>query len=287
MRLGVKAAPGDAGRMVQLEGAGFLETVLMGEHLEDEAYQATREAFGPFDVGVVHAPFTVPGGKEVDVADPDASHREKSLRMWRASCRLARDLDARWVVLHPGGIAPAGLEGTADEGKARAKALERTREALAVLAREEGHDRLLVENMPAHYHRANGQTDLMLTGLGVMDYLGWKDHVAGLCLDTAHAVLTPGRSTTLEVFVRRLQEEIRHVHLADAAPPDQEGLQLGEGIVPWGLLARWLFVPAVEEGRALSAVPEVRGGHEKDGAGFQKALDFTRDRLVATKGPRG
>jgi sugar phosphate isomerase/epimerase len=161
-------------------------------------------------------------------------------------------------------------------GEARALALERTREALAVLAKEGGQQMLLVENIPAHYHRADGTTGVMLTGQGVMDHLGWRDHVAGLCLDTAHAFLTPGGATTLQMYVRRLAKNIRHVHLADAAPPDHEGLPLGEGQIDWDFLASRLLADRPQ----ITAVPEVKGGHERDGAGFQEALADARRLMI-------
>lgn len=272
MRLGVKAAPSDANEMARLEGAQFLETVLNGRDLQED-YRATRSAFKDHAVLVVHVPFTVPDGAEVDVADPDAKHREASLDMWRASCRLARELDARWVVLHPGGIVPKEVKTGPEGAKMRADALDRTTEALSALGDENGADLVLVENMPAHYHRASGRTHDALTGQGLMDFLGWRDHVAGICLDTSHAVLTPGGATTLETFLRRAGGEIKHVHLGDAVPPKREGVALGEGVIPWDRVRSLLNDRAAAE---VSAVPEVHGGHENGGAGFREALRFAR-----------
>lgn len=270
--VGVKAAPSDAHVMARLEGAGFLETVLSGRDLQED-YRATRAAFKDHDVLVVHAPFTVPNGAEVDVADPDAKHREASLEMWRASCRLAREVDARWVVLHPGGIVPKAVSKGPEGVKMRADALDRTTNALCALEEDNGADLVLVENMPAHYHRASGETHAALTGQGLMDFLGWRDHVAGICLDTSHAVLTPGGVTTLETFLRRTGGEIKHVHLGDAVPPEKEGLALGAGVIPWDRVRSLLNERAASE---VSAVPEVHRGHEDGGAGFVEALRFAR-----------
>lgn len=277
MRFGVKAAPADVHAIAQLEGAQFLETVLTGEDLQDR-YEQTRSAFMGQEVLVVHAPFRVPGGAEVDVADPDPAHREKSLRMWRLSVRLAQDLGARWVVLHPGGIVSQEVAEAEDAGEKRALAIERTTQALVALEDEGARDRVLMENMPAHYHRADGRTHRMLTGQGIMDFYGWLDHTAGICLDVSHAVLTPGTTRTLRTFLGRGASWIKHVHLGDAMPPDGEGLPMGSGVVPWDEVAAGL--KAVEEvAGGLSAVPEVRGGHEQEGAGFREALRFAREKL--------
>lgn len=277
MILGVKASPSDVPAMSRLEQVEFIETVLWGEDLT-KRYDETRDAFSSYDVRVVHVPFTVPGGLEVDVAHEDAAHREASLRMWRASLRLADDLGARWVVVHPGGIVPRAAASGSQGGALRAWALERTEKALQALVDQGAGERVLVENMPAHYHRAKGTTDVMLTGLGVLDFLGWMDHAAGVCLDVSHAMLTPGGQTTLETFLRRGAKWLRHLHLGDAVPPDQEGVPLGRGVVDWD---RFKVLVADVEARVgeLGAVPEVHRGHLDAGKGFQDALAFARSRF--------
>ncbi len=274
MRLGVKAAPGDAPVMARLEHASFLETVLTARDVQQD-YQATREAFTDLDVHVVHVPFRLDNGAELDVAHRDAEHREQSLASWAASMRLAHDLEARWLVVHPGGIVSGSI---AQDGEVRARALELTTKALERLADEYGREKILMENMPSHYHRADGTTDRSLTGQGLVHFYGWRGSMAGICLDTAHAMLTPGGMTTLSTFLERAAGEIRHLHLGDAVPPDGEGLPLGAGRIDWHRVREGI-AEVEERNGEVSAVPEVHGGHVADGEGFQQALTFAQAHL--------
>ncbi len=271
----MKASPRDAATMAGLEGARFVETVLFAPDMED--LEATASCYAGLET-LVHVPFTVAGGGEVDVASRDRALREASLEAWDRSFRLAERLDARYVILHPGGIVRRAEAQGAEAGVLRADSMERFEDALRRTAEAHGPDRILVENMPDHYHRTDGTTDRCLLGRGWADLLPWRDLIAGLCLDVSHAWLTGGRGKTLETFVRRGGPWIRHLHLSDAQPPEGEGLPLGAGEIPWATL-----LPALEAlesaGRTLTAVPEVKGGHAVGGAGFQQALRFLRARL--------
>lgn len=279
MRLGVKAAPHDVAMMRTLPEADFVETVLQGKDLADDAaLRRTAAAFQDLDM-VVHVPFTIPGGPEVDVAAQDLGHRAASFAMWEASCHLADRLDAKWVVLHPGGIVPEVVHAGAAAGAARADAMEATEEALVRLGEVHGKERLLLENMPSHYHRADGATDRCLTGIAVVDFMAWGDLLGGICLDISHAWLTPGARQNLDAFLGRVDDRIRHLHVSDARAPDHEGLQIGDGDVPWADLRQEIAALEAAHG-GLSAVPEVKGGHEDAGAGFRRALDFLATHFV-------
>lgn len=270
----MKAAPGDAHVMARLEHASFLETVLTARDLEED-YAATRDAFREHDVRVVHVPFRLKSGQELDVAHREARHREQSLALWGQSMRLADDLGASWVVVHPGGIVAKEL---ADDGALRARALALTTTALERLAGEYGRERILVENMPSHYHRGDGRTDRGLAGQGLVHFYAWRDHVAGICLDTAHAMLAPGGLTTLRTFLRRAAGEVCHLHLGDAIVPTGEGLALGTGAIDWAMVRE--CIAEIEERRGeVTAVPEIHGGHERGGEGFQEALLFAKAEL--------
>lgn len=274
MRLGAKASPKDVATMAALPHVTFVETVLWGDDLKDGgALAATAAAYCDAPEVVVHVPFTIPGGAEVDVASSDPALREASCEMWAASCDLAERLDARWVILHPGGIVPRSVADDPEQaGPARADALEHLEAALLRLDAEYGKDRLLMENMPSHYHRSSGTSDRSLLGIGLLDLAAWRDLLAGICLDTSHAWLSPGGLHNLETFLRRGDDQIRHLHLSDARAPDHEGLQVGDGDIPWDKVRDHLA--AIEPAGGLTAVPEIKGGHTDDGAGFRFALEF-------------
>lgn len=273
MRIGCKAAPHDAAASATLPHVTFLETVLFGPDMH--ALEATAAAFCNQTVRIVHAPFTLAGGQEVDVADPDPDVRAASYEAWEQSMELADRLDATWVVLHPGGIAPHDLPDD-EQGIRRADALEHAERALERLASEHGRDRILIENMPDHFHRADGTTHQSLIGRSALDLVAWRDLVGGYCLDTSHACLTAGGTKTLDTMIARLGTDIRHLHLSDANPPHGEGTPIGTGIIPWDdLVPRLHRLDARIDG--LSAVPEIKDGHKHDAAGFRTALERLHD----------
>ena len=275
MRFGVKAAVGDARVM-----AG-LDTDLLEVHLEAEdlprrwdllvaTFGSIREELG-HDL-VVHAPefmMTGAGPSLVDLASPEADLRSLSITAVEATMELARELEAMLLVAHPGGISPPVDEGDASE------ALDALVDALDHL-----HDRaaeagtlLTVENMPWFYHHApleGGEVQRWESSILVqpddMDVLA--PHVDGMTLDVSHGFLhnPRGGMEAIEGFIDGHIDRILHLHLSDAQPPDNEGLQVGEGSVDFEAVLRAF------RGRAVTAVPEIMGGHRGGGISFQRAL---------------
>lgn len=276
MRLGAKASPRDVAEMRVLPHVRFVETVLFGDDLRD--LDATARAYEAVDEVIVHVPFTTPEGDDLDVAAADPRLRAASYAAWADAMRLADRLDARWVVLHPGGIVPEELADGPEAGAARADAMDHLEAALVRLGEEHGRDRILLENMPSHYHRNTGTTDRSLLGQGVVDLEAWRDLVGGFCLDVSHAWLTPGAAKNLDMLFSRLGLHIRHLHLSDARAPDHEGLQVGDGEVPWVAVRDHVRALEAEHGER-TGVPEVKGGHADGGAGFRFALDFLATHL--------
>lgn len=60
-----------------------------------------------------------------------------------------------------------------------------------------------------------------------------------------------------------------HIHMVDAEGVDGEGLQIGEGMVDFVMVAEVLDKLAPK----ASFIPEIWQGHKNDGAGFWIALD--------------
>ena len=89
----------------------------------------------------------------------------------------------------------------------------------------------------------------------------------GVCLDMCHMIL--GRNYfnfSVDELLDKLQDQVRHVHIADAAGIDGEGLAVGEGEIE----NLPLFKRAIEYD--CLKVIEVWQGHFDNGAGFRKAL---------------
>ncbi len=288
MRLGVKAALGDAREMAALD-VELLEVHLgledVPRHVDAvlSTFSAIRHERG-LDI-LVHAPEFMgpPTHPElVDLSSPDDAARELSAELLARTIDLARGLGSPLVVAHPGGIAPEEMAGGAhDEG------LERLNCSLGPLhdrARDAGV-RLTLENMPWFYFvkggggaapdgRGRRWVSTILVEPDDMDRL--KAHVDGLTLDVSHGYLhTPkGGMEAIEGFLSRHRSRVLHLHLSDALPPDHEGLQIGEGCVDMAWVLRAV------KGRDVTAVPEVIGGHRLGGRGFHRALGELRRMLA-------
>jgi sugar phosphate isomerase/epimerase len=203
---------------------------------------------------ILHAPEMLgigEGSVLLDLAGEDGV-RAASVARLQQIADAARD-NAAAVVLHPGGVH--------EKAEEPGPLLERLEESLTYL---DGY--FWMENMPRHYHwrgrllHANlmRDADQMLLVQRLVD---------GFVLDTSHAFLSREKDGNLALreMIDQLGDTIRHVHLSDAAYPDQEGLALGTGD---------LDLTAVPRGRGLPILLEIQGGHENMGAGFREALRF-------------
>ncbi|UCC93580.1 MAG: sugar phosphate isomerase/epimerase [Thermoplasmata archaeon] len=279
MRYGVKAALKDAHVMANLD-VDLLEVHLGLEDLPRhrrglvDTFKEVRREHG-HDL-LVHAPefmMTGAGPALVDPTSEDEAIMSLTKSALQATVDLAQELEAMLIVMHPGGIVPDATSPSQGERMERLKvALASTRD----LSREAGVS-LTVENMPWFYHvkpMGGGQplrweSSLMVTA-DDMDQLA--PFVDGMTLDVSHGYLhsRKGGMEVIEGFISRHRDRILHMHLADALPPDHEGLQVGEGSVDFHT------VLAHFAGRDVTAVPEIIGGHMGGGLSFKRALEELR-----------
>jgi len=293
MRLGVKAALGDASAMAALD-VEFLEVHLGIDDLPRRrgplvaTFGRIRRERG---LGmVVHAPeFMGPAAHPVlvDLASPDAAVWRLSVGLIERTLDLAQALEASLVVAHPGGIVPPGearrAGGAGGVGGGGVGRLRGSLERLHDVAGAAGLA-LTVENMPWFYNVKAGEgtpgagaserwVSTLLVEPEGFDPL--MDVVDGLTLDVSHGFLhsPEGGMVAIEDFIARHGRRVIHLHLSDAKPPDHEGLQLGEGSVDVRAVVRAFA------GRDIGAVPEVIGGHRRGGLGFARALEVLRAML--------
>jgi N-acetylneuraminate synthase len=275
MRFGAKAALHDARTMAELD-VELLEVHLMPDDLPlrhdsiVSTFRDIREEMG-HDL-VVHAPEFMPVPGEpllLDLASPDDQLRSMASASIVAAIDVSQDMEAALVVVHPGGIHPSanslGAEGGIDRLKdALAPLLDRARDAAVALT---------LENMPWFYHRKlpdGGRERWESTILVAPDDMeALSGSVDGLTLDVSHGYLHSPRGgmEAIEGFIERFGDQVMHLHLSDALPPDHEGLQIGEGAVDFEA------VLSAFSGRDISAVPEIIGGHRGGGIPFNRALE--------------
>jgi N-acetylneuraminate synthase len=96
-----------------------------------------------------------------------------------------------------------------------------------------------------------------------------KTNSMRICLDISHSKLACNYfGWSLEDFVAEVAPFVAHIHLADAAGIDEEGLQIGEGEIDFRTVGRVL----AQHCPRASFIPEIWQGHKNRGEGFWKAL---------------
>lgn len=126
---------------------------------------------------------------------------------------------------------------------------------------------LLLENLPPFpwYKGGAWYSNTFMDAEEIRDFakkLGLK-----LCYDTSHAELYCNyvKKDPVEFF-KMLKPFVRHIHISDGAGTDGEGLQIGEGDVPWDTLMPEILKAGV------TITPEIWMGHRYNGEGFITAL---------------
>lgn len=259
LRLGVMVTLRDYSAM-DVPGLSFNELLLFDGDLDlvDDGLKASLGRTRP-PVEFVHAQefMTVDGRKElVDLASDNESIRSRSMDVISRTRELARVLGPVPVVMHPGGIRPS---------KAGS---ERLGANLEESLRSLGPSLLLLENMPWHYWLHKSVRSFSNLCISVDDVERFAGLVEGLTLDVCHGYLsTPkGDGTYSQRFMARFGDAVRQLHVSDAAVPDKEGLQIGEGEVDFS----WL------KGSRLPMVVEIWNGHQKGAKGFRIGVERLR-----------
>lgn len=195
----------------------------------------------------VHQPHTVESGEALDPTARDPAVRRASLRLLAAASEVGAAIDASFLVVHPGGARRVG-EPAPDHA-----------EVHAWLAAFESPTPVVLENVPAWYHFADGTTGVSTAGRTIDELLALEDEIAGFCLDVSHGwgARMPGSQENVRSLLA-LGERIRHVHASGAAPPDREGIPFGEAAFGADLLRD----VARAVGPHVACVPEIRKGHE-------------------------
>jgi sialic acid synthase SpsE/sugar phosphate isomerase/epimerase len=91
-----------------------------------------------------------------------------------------------------------------------------------------------------------------------------------VCLDISHAKLACNHyKWSFKELIEQVGSYSAHLHIADAAGVDGEGLQIGEGDIDFPSLAEYLEKVAPK----ASFIPEIWQGHKNEGEGFWIALE--------------
>lgn len=128
---------------------------------------------------------------------------------------------------------------------------------------------LLLENMPPYAWFFGGRwfSNCFLSSSEILDYC--QQTGLKVCYDLCHSYLycnKEGISITNEL--KLIKNLTQHFHLSDGKDVDGEGLQFGEGDLPFNEI-----IPILNEEVEKSFAIEVWKGHEQKGKGFEEFLD--------------
>ena len=127
----------------------------------------------------------------------------------------------------------------------------------------------LLENMPpyAWFFGGRWNSNVFLNAKDMKKYC--LETGLNVCYDLCHSYLYCNKNN-LSVFDELVEIEsfVKHFHLSDAEGADGEGLQFGEGDLPFERI-----IPILNKFEDKSFAIEVWKGHEQGGKGFEEFLD--------------
>ena len=218
---------------------------------------------------ILHTPEYI-GDELLDLCAVDESRREASMDFVRRVFSMGDRMRGCFkgtpkIVIHPGGMS---LEPMTPDQRRRADFL--FRECLRRLHREAVARGmvLLPENLPPFpwYYGGQWHSNVFVNTEEIVSIV--EDLDIDMCFDFSHAQLACAASKeNLEALVRRVMPRVKHMHIADATGVNGEGVQIGEGDVPFDRL-----LPIVN-GYQETWVPEIWQGHLDGGRGFITALE--------------
>lgn len=219
----------------------------------------------------VHTPDLYAGDFIIDLASHDEAIFERSVRELQRVVDITRDL-RQWFTSDLDPVVIATLGGFS--ANAHVDATERERRYANV---ERGLNRLDTEGvrftaqtLPPFPWLFGGQQYHNLF-MDPRDTQAFAERTGTrLTLDISHTKLAATfLGMPFSEAVERLAPLTDHLHLVDATGVDGEGVQVGEGEVDWGMLARQLDHLAP----SASFIPEIWQGHVNNGEGFWTALE--------------
>ena len=220
---------------------------------------------------VVHSPELFAGDHIMDLCSPSAEYRQRSVAELQRVVNVTRALAPYFsraqrplIIINAGGFSADGPM----PGAARGPLYDLIAESLAQV--DQTGVEIIPQTMPPFPWHFGGQRfhNLFMTADEIVTFCA--RHGYRVCLDISHSQLTCTHfKESFKDFLERVGPYSAHLHMVDAEGVDGEGLQIGEGMVDFAMVAEILDKCAPK----ASFIPEIWQGHKNDGAGFWLALD--------------
>ena len=226
---------------------------------------------------VVHAPELFAGDHVLDLCSIDPAYRERSLIEMRRVISVANRLKLHFpnterplIIVNVGGFTLDRPLST-QESTIRSDALKLSLDVL-----EEDSVELIAQTMPPYPWHFGGQRhhNLFLDPSWIAAFC--KERKARICFDLSHSALwCKHTARSISEFAEIVAPYTAHLHVADAAGLDGEGLQIGEGEIDFRSIWKILDARCAH----ASFIPEIWQGHKNHGEGFWIALERLHTKL--------
>ncbi len=254
--------------------SGLSNFDLLEFHLSYRDLEVEVEQFfdRPLDMDlVVHAPELFSGDHILDLCSQDPTYLATSLESLRRVVDITRQLRNYFtrsrrpkIVVNAGGFTQDGPLPKAIRTTYYARILE----SLSQLDLDEVE--VIPQTMPPFPWHFGGQRyqNLFVDPVETREFC--ERNGFRVCLDVSHSKLACNHNKwSFDGFIRTVGPVAAHIHVADAAGLDGEGLQIGQGEIDFPVLGRTLreFSPRA------SFIPEIWQGHKNAAQGFWQALE--------------
>lgn len=247
----------------------LLEFHLSYKDLEQDIHQYFEE---PYDLDlIVHSPELFANDHLLDLCAEDETYRQQSIQEMQRVIDITRALQPFFkrairplIVTNIGGFT---IDAPLPIAK-RDELYELLHQSLSTLDAE-GVE-IVPQTMPPFPWHFGGQRyhNLFVDPGDITDFC--RQHGYRVCLDISHSKLACNRyKLSFKEFIKQVGFCTAHLHIADAAELDGEGLQIGEGEIDFPVLAEELEKVAA----TVSFIPEIWQGHKNEGEGFWIALE--------------
>lgn len=247
----------------------FLEFHLSYKDMDQDIHQYFDQ---PYDLDlVVHSPDFFSGDHLLNLCDLDEAKRQRSVRELQRVIEITRSLQPLFkkstrprIVASLGGFTKDAPLPVAERGQL----YDLIAQSLSEL--DADGVEIIAQTLPPFPWYFGGQLylNLFVDPQDTADFC--RQYGYRLCLDLSHSKLACNHfKWSFHDFIRQVGPYTAHLHIADAAGVDGEGLQIGEGDIDLPAMAEDLdqFIPHA------SFIPEIWQGHKNDGEGFWIALE--------------
>lgn len=220
---------------------------------------------------VVHSPELFAGDHIMDLCSPNAEYRLRSIHELQRVVNVTRALSSYFssakrplIIINAGGFSADGPMPLS----ARGPLYDLIAESLAQV-NQTGVE-IIPQTMPPFPWHFGGQRfhNLFMSADEIVTFCA--RHGYRVCLDISHSqLMCTYFKESFKDFLERVGPYSAHLHIVDAEGVDGEGLQIGEGMVDFAMVAEILDKCAPK----ASFIPEIWQGHKNDGTGFWLALD--------------